>query len=111
MLKVLMYHWFYALDPLQLDFEGKFNDRVQQEFSPDIGVLKTLIASSGEIAVVFVSVMAFVWVSYLAIVKFRECQKGQADWGELLVLAAASAVLLVWVSVLIFRAAVFTEVK
>lgn len=62
------------------------------------------VFTSGQILVLSVSVIAFAWVSYAAIAKFRECQVGRADWSELLVLGVAAGAILVFVTILLSEA-------
>ncbi len=65
----------------------------------------TTVLTSGETMLLAVAVIAFTWVSYSAVAKFRECQKGMADWSEMIVLGVAAAALLFLVSLLISNAA------
>lgn len=46
----------------------------------------------GLIVALLVGLTALVGTSYNVVQKFRMCQKGQADWGELLVSGAVAAV-------------------
>ncbi len=69
-----------------------------------IGTAKDGISSTGQLFLLAVSLIAFLWVSYAAVAKFRECQAGRADWGELLVLGLAAGALLVFVAVLLTQA-------
>ncbi len=62
------------------------------------------VFTGGQILVLSVSVIAFAWVSYAAIAKFRECQVGRADWSELVVLAVAAGAILVFVTILLSEA-------
>ena len=70
-----------------------------------IGTAKDGISGTGQLFLLAVSLIAFLWVAYAAIAKFRECQAGRADWGELLVLGLAAGALLVFVAVLLTQAA------
>lgn len=74
-----------------------------------VGGAKDSVLGSGQLFLLAISIIAFLWVSYSAIAKFRECQSGRADWGELLVLGVAGAALLVFVAALLSRAAVILE--
>ncbi len=58
----------------------------------------------GKLLVLGVSIIAFGWVSYEAVNKFRECQSGRAEWSELLVLGVAAGALLVLVTLLLSEA-------
>lgn len=62
------------------------------------------VFTSGQILVLSVSVIAFAWVSYAAIAKFRECQVGRADWSELIILGVAAGAILVFVTILLSEA-------
>lgn len=62
------------------------------------------VIQGGQILLLAVSVIAFAWISYAAIAKFRECQKGLADWSELLVLGVAAGAILVFVTILLSQA-------
>ena len=101
--------WYAEFNPFDIDFNEDVSKSVTEHFNPTEGAPKDLLTSIGEFGVVVVSLIAFLWVAYAAVAKFRACQKGQADWGELLVLALVAAVLLVWVSFLLFQAARITD--
>lgn len=62
------------------------------------------VIQGSQILLLAVSVIAFAWISYAAIAKFRECQKGMADWSELLVLGVAAGAILVFVTILLSQA-------
>lgn len=63
--------------------------------------------SVAQLMIFLVAVIAFLWVSYAAVSKFRECQSGRADWSELLVLGVAAAALLVFVGATVSTATDF----
>ncbi len=70
----------------------------------DIGfftVFKDIIEQGGTIVLVAVSGIAFMWIAYSAVMKFRECQSGRADWAELIVLGVAGGAVLVFVALLL----------
>lgn len=62
------------------------------------------VVGVGTILLLAVSIIAFLWVTYSAVAKFRECQAGRADWSELLVLGVAAGALLVFVTILLSNA-------
>ncbi len=62
------------------------------------------VASAGNILLLAISILSFLWVTYSAVAKFRECQAGRADWSELLVLGVAAGALLVFVTILLSNA-------
>ena len=75
--------------------------------NPDGSLIEQLgsgIGSVGSIMLLAVSIIAFLWVTYAAVAKFRECQAGRAEWSELLVLGVAAAALLVFVTLLLSTA-------
>lgn len=78
---------------------------VDQDVKKIQGEVDTTVLTSGETMLLAVAVIAFTWVSYSAVAKFRECQKGMADWSEMIVLGVAAAALLFLVSLLISNAA------
>lgn len=65
------------------------------------------VFSTAQTMIIAVAIIAFLWVSYAAVAKFRECQMGRADWSELLVLGVAGAALLVFIGLTISTAAGF----
>lgn len=65
------------------------------------------VFSTAQTMIIAVAIIAFLWVSYAAVAKFRECQTGRADWSELLVLGVAGAALLVFIGLTISTAAGF----
>lgn len=62
------------------------------------------VVSLGGIMLLAVSIISFLWVTYAAVAKFRECQAGRADWSELLVLGVAAGALLVFITILLSTA-------
>ncbi len=67
------------------------------------------VFGTAQLMIFIIAVIAFLWVSYAAVSKFRECQTGRADWSELLVLGVAAGALLVFISLLISTAAGFLQ--
>ena len=68
------------------------------------GQTNVSLLNTAEMLVLIVSLTAFGWVSYAAVVKFRECQAGRAEWSELLVLAVAAGAILVMVTLMLSEA-------
>lgn len=62
------------------------------------------VSTAGTILLLAISILSFLWVTYSAVAKFRECQAGRADWSELLVLGVAAGALLVFVTILLSNA-------
>lgn len=69
-----------------------------------LGGIGDNVASAGNILLLAISILSFLWVTYSAVAKFRECQAGRADWSELLVLGVAAGALLVFVTILLSNA-------
>lgn len=102
--------WLAELDQFGIDFE-EFGFDTSAHFHPTEGAPATLLQTVGQLSVVAISLVAFIWVSYAAIAKFRECQAGRADWGELMVLAGVASLLLVFLTFVLFRASLLTQAE
>lgn len=76
--------------------------------SPAAGNWLQLIAGyikdGAEILALAISVMAFLWISYLCIAKFNEARQNKAEWAEVGVLAIIGGVLLLFISYLLNEA-------
>lgn len=68
------------------------------------GETNVALTNTGQLLVLLVSLVAFGWVSYAAVSKFRECQAGRAEWSEMLVLAVAAGAILVMVTFMLSEA-------
>lgn len=64
-------------------------------------VIKRYIGQGGMLVGLALSVLAFVWVGYAALAKFNEARTGRAEWAEMGVLAAAGAVILIFIAILL----------
>lgn len=64
-------------------------------------VIKRYIGQGGLLVGLALSVLAFVWVGYAALAKFNEARTGRAEWAEMGVLAAAGAVILIFIAILL----------
>lgn len=71
--------------------------------------LEGFLVSAGGVALLALTVIVFLWVTYAAIAKFRECQAGRADWAELLLLGVVGAALLVFITILLSIAGGFLD--
>lgn len=68
------------------------------------GTLEGNVIRGGKLLLVAVSAIAFIWIAYSAVAKFRECQSGRADWGELVVLVVGAGALLLFIFFLLASA-------
>lgn len=68
------------------------------------GTLEKNVIRGGKLLLVAVSAIAFIWIAYSAVAKFRECQSGRADWGELVVLVVGAGALLLFIFFLLSSA-------
>ncbi len=71
-------------------------DKGAATFAKDGDWLSVLIFNVRELGLILallVGLTALVGTSYNVVQKFRMCQKGQADWGELMVSVAVAAVI------------------
>lgn len=66
-----------------------------------IKVIEKYIKEGGVVIGLALSVLAFVWVGYAALAKFNEAREGRAEWAEMGVLAAAGAVILIFIAILL----------
>ncbi len=106
-----MKQWYTEFNPFAIDYEKEIGQTVNEHFNPVDGAPKELLTSIGQLGVVVVSAIAFLWVTYSAIAKFRECQAGRADWGELFTLTAIAGLLLVWISFILITASDATQAE
>lgn len=75
------------------------------------GVFRGLVEQGGTLVIVAVSAIAFMWIAYSSVLKFRECQAGRADWAELMVLGIAGGAVLVFVAILLSDASNLLELN
>ncbi len=75
------------------------------------GTLEGNVVRGGKLLLVAVSAIVFIWIAYSAVAKFRECQSGRADWGELVVLVVGAGALLLFIFFLLSSAGVILSLS
>ena len=69
-----------------------------------ISTLKALTKSGTDLALLIVSVTAFLFVAYAAISKFMEANSGRAQWGEVGLLAVVGVFVMMFIGYLLNQA-------
>ncbi len=82
---------------VQPDFTGQNNPSGESL----LGTLFIEAADFGLLAVIALGIALMSVLAYAIVAKFKQCQKGQAEWGELMVLALIECVLLIVVAFLV----------
>ncbi len=68
-----------------------------------LDLMKGYVKDAGLVIGLLIAVVVFLWMSWILIAKFNEARRGQADWGEVGVVAV------VGVGVMIFISYILTE--
>jgi hypothetical protein len=84
-----MSHQVFAAADLEADYVEK---------------MKEWIIAAAKIGVLLISVVAFIWVSWIALAKFNEARKTNGEMADVVVIALVAAGLLVFISLLVSNA-------
>ncbi len=69
-----------------------------------LDLMKGYIKDGGLVIGLFIAVVVFLWMAWILIAKFNEARRGQADWGEVGVVAVVGVGVMVFISYILTEA-------